>query len=157
MVDFFVDDPVLLVFLVLGVGAGVGTFKVRGISFRPAAALFVGLAVGALDDALSGAIGLGPLREFGLVLFTYTVGLASGPTFLTGLKRGGAQAIGVAIGLVGVLAVMCAVIADVLNLSPADRAGLFARSTTNTPSAGWPRSTPSGSRSASLPAWRPVH
>lgn len=88
VIDFLVDDPVLLVFLVLGVGAGVGAFKVRGISFGPAAALFVGLAVGALDDALSGVTGLGLLREFGLVLFTYTVGLASGPTFLSGVKRG---------------------------------------------------------------------
>lgn len=133
VVDFLVEDPVLLVFLVLGVGAGVGAFKVRGVSFGPAAALFVGLAVGALDDALSGAIGLGLLREFGLVLFTYTVGLASGPTFLTGLRRGGVQAVALTIGLVGVLAAMCAVVAEVLGLSPADRAGLFAGSTTNTP------------------------
>jgi putative transport protein len=132
--DFLVDDAILLVFLVIGVGAGVGSVRVRGISLGPAAALFVGLAVGAVDDAVSGADGLGLLRQLGLVLFTYTVGLASGPTFLAGLRRGGALAVAVTAALVASLAGLCAIVAWALDLSAADRAGLFAGSTTNTPS-----------------------
>ena len=92
VVDFLADDSILLVFLVVGFGAGLGAVRVKGVSVGPAAALFVGLAVGAVDETLSGAEGLGLLRELGLVLFTYTVGLASGPTFFAGLRRGGAQA-----------------------------------------------------------------
>ena len=132
--DFLVDDAILLVFLVIGVGAGVGSVRVRGISLGPAAALFVGLAVGAIDDAVGGADGLGLLRQLGLVLFTYTVGLASGPTFLAGLRRGGALAVAVTAALVASLAGLCAIVAWALDLSAADRAGLFAGSTTNTPS-----------------------
>lgn len=134
MLDFFVDDPILLVFVVLGLGAAVGSLRFRSFALGPAAALFVGLAIGAIDEEISGAAGLGLLKELGLVLFTYTVGLASGPTFFAGLKRGGAQAVALTVALVGVLAGMCAVAGEVLGLSAADRAGLFAGSTTNTPS-----------------------
>jgi putative transport protein len=128
-----VDDSVLLVFLVVGIGAGVGSVRVRGVSVGAAAALFVGLALGAADDEVAAAAGLGVLRELGLVLFTYTVGLASGPTFLAGLRRGGAVAVAITAALVAALAGMCALAAEVLDLGAADRAGLFAGSTTNTP------------------------
>ncbi len=134
MPDFLVDDAILLVFLVLGVGAGAGSIRVKGISLGPAAALFIGLAVGAIDDAVGAADGLGLLRQLGLVLFTYTVGLASGPTFLAGLRRGGALAVAVTAALIAALAGLCASVAWALDLSAADRAGLFAGSTTNTPS-----------------------
>jgi putative transport protein len=133
VVDALADDSILLVFLVVGLGAGVGAVRVKGVSLGPAAALFVGLAVGAVDEALSGAEGLGLLRELGLVLFTYTVGLASGPTFFAGLKRGGAEAIALTAALVVALAGLCSVAAELLDLSAADRAGLFAGSATNTP------------------------
>ena len=134
MPDFLLDDAILLVFLVLGVGAGVGSIRVKGISLGPAAALFVGLAVGAVDDAVGSADGLELLRQLGLVLFTYTVGLASGPTFVAGLRRGGALAVAVTTALIASLAGLCALVAWVLDLPAADRAGLFAGSTTNTPS-----------------------
>ncbi|HEX4981958.1 MAG TPA: hypothetical protein VFV63_09675, partial [Ilumatobacteraceae bacterium] len=117
MPDFLLDDAILLVFLVLGVGAGVGSIRVKGISLGPAAALFVGLAVGAVDDAVGAADGLGLLRELGLVLFTYTVGLASGPTFFAGLRRGGALAVAVTTALIASLAGLCALVAWVLDLS----------------------------------------
>ncbi len=134
IVNILSDDTILLVFVTVGLGAGLGAVRIKGVALGPAAALFVGLAIGALDESLSGADGLGLLRELGLVLFTYTVGLASGPAFLTGLRRGGASAVVVTAALVVALAGMCTIVAEVFGLSPADRAGLFAGSATNTPS-----------------------
>jgi putative transport protein len=133
VVDFLVDEPLLLVFIVVGVGAACGTVSIRGVSIGPAAALFVGLGVGAIDERLSGVGELGVVRELGLVLFTYTLGLASGPSFFAALRRGGAAAIAVTGALVGVLAVMTAVVAAAFGLTAADRAGVFAGATTNTP------------------------
>jgi putative transport protein len=133
VVDVLAGDPVLLAFLVIGVGAGVGTLRVKGIAVGPAAALFVGLGVGAIDESLSGAAGLPVLRELGLVLFTYSIGLASGPTFLHGLRRSGAVAAGATVALIVGLGGLCAVASSILDLAPAERAGLFAGSTTNTP------------------------
>jgi putative transport protein len=134
IIDVLADDAILLVFVTVGLGAGLGAVRIKGVALGPAAALFVGLAIGAVDESLSGAEGLGLLRELGLVLFTYTVGLASGPTFLTGLRRGGGMAVLVTAALVAALAGMCALAAELFNISPADRAGLFAGSSTNTPS-----------------------
>ena len=133
MIDVLADDSILLVFLVIALGAGIGAVRIKGVSLGPAAALFAGLAVGAVDESLSEADGLGLLRELGLVLFTYTIGLASGPTFFAGLRRGGAQAIVATCALVAALAGLCALAASALDFTAADRAGLFAGSTTNTP------------------------
>jgi putative transport protein len=133
VVDLLAGDPVLLVLLVVGLGAGLGTVRVKGVSVGPAAALFVGLAVGSVDESLSDAQGLTVLRELGLVLFTYTIGLSSGPTFLNGLRRGGATAAGATVALVVGLGGMCAAAAALLDLSPAERSGLFAGAATNTP------------------------
>ena len=133
VVELLAGDPVLLVLVVMGIGAGVGTVRTSGVSLGPAAALFVGLLIGALDERLSGATGLGVLQELGLVLFTYTVGLASGPTFVNGVRRGGLAAIGLTVAVVAALAGLYAGAAAILDLGAADRAGLFAGSTTNTP------------------------
>ena len=134
MIDFLRDAPILLAFLVVGIGAGIGAIRIRGISVGPAAALFVGLAVGAIDDSLSGAEGLAILRELGLVLFTYTVGLAAGPTFFAGLRRGGISTVAVTVALVAILAGIVSVVAAAFGFTAAERAGLFAGSATNTPS-----------------------
>lgn len=131
--DLLADDPVLLTFLVIGLGAGAGTLRVRGVSIGPAAALFAGLAIGAIDESLSGADGLDVLRELGLVLFTYAIGLASGPTFVSGIRRGGATAVAVTVVGIAVLGGLCAAVAAALDLDPAERAGMFAGSATNTP------------------------
>jgi putative transport protein len=133
VVDFLAGEPLLLLFVVVTLGAAVGSVRIHGVSVGPAAALFAGLAVGAIDESISGATGLPLLRELGLVLFTYTVGVASGPTFLAGLRRGGISTIGVTCALVAVLAALTAVVAAVFDLAPADRAGVFAGATTNTP------------------------
>jgi putative transport protein len=134
VIDFLADDPVLLAFLVVGIGAALGSIRIRGISIGPAAALFVGLAVGAVDESLSGASGLAVLRTLGLVLFTYTIGLAAGPTFFSGLRRGGTGTVAITIALVAVLAGIVSAVAAGFGFTAAERAGLFAGSATNTPS-----------------------
>ncbi|TPW11136.1 MAG: hypothetical protein FD127_3390 [Acidimicrobiaceae bacterium] len=44
--------------------------RIRGVSLGPAAALFVGLTIGAVDESFGGTQGLTVLRGLGLVLFT---------------------------------------------------------------------------------------
>jgi putative transport protein len=133
VVDFFVDEPVLLLFLVVGLGAGLGAVRIKGVAIGPAAALFVGLGFGALDDRLSDLGALSIFRELGLVLFTYTVGLASGPTFFAAIRRGAGWTLAGVVGLVAVLGGITAATAAAFGFTPAERAGLFAGSTTNTP------------------------
>jgi putative transport protein len=67
------------------------------------------------------------------VFFTYTVGLASGPAFFTGVRRGGAKALAFTAGLVVLLGLMVTGVEMIIGGGPAVRAGLFAGTTTNTP------------------------
>ncbi len=125
------DNPLLLLFLVVGLGAAVGRIRVRGIGLGPAAALFVGLGFSAFDADLADLPPIVP--TFGLVLFVYTIGLASGPACLDGFRQGGARVVlGSAIVLVMVAGVVAGVIA-VMDLDVGARAGLFAGTQTNTP------------------------
>lgn len=133
LIDVFANDSVLLVFVVMAVAAAMGAIRLKGVALGPAAALFAGLGVGAIDERLSGSDGLARLRELGLVLFAYTLGLSAGPAFFAGLRRGGAKAAALTVALIGGLAGVCALAAGLLNLPAADRAGLFAGATTNTP------------------------
>ena len=85
VLDVLAQAPILTVFLVIGLGTAVGQIPLWPIRFGAAGALFVGLAVGALDPRLGADLTL--LRSLGLALFCYTVGLAAGNTFFRDLRR----------------------------------------------------------------------
>jgi len=126
-----IDNPLLLLFVVVGVGAALGSIRVRGVSLGPAAALFVGLAASAYDERLANTPVI--VTQIGLALFIYTVGLASGPSFLAELRRGGVRVLlGVTV-LLGAVAGTVAVLGQVFDLDAGARSGLFAGSLTNTP------------------------
>jgi putative transport protein len=118
-----IDNPLLLLFLVVGVGAALGQVRIKGIALGPAAALFVGLAVSAADERLANTPPIVP--QIGLALFIYTVGLASGPSFLAELRRGGTKV------LVGVTVLLCLAafavvgVGNLFDLDTGARSGLF--------------------------------
>lgn len=126
-----IDNPLLLLFLVVGVGAALGQVRVKGIALGPAAALFVGLAVSAADDRLANTPPI--VQQIGLALFIYTVGLASGPSFLAELRRGGTRVlVGVGV-LLAAIAGLVVGVGALFDLDAGARSGLFAGSLTNTP------------------------
>ncbi len=129
MTDLLVDEPLLLLAVVLALGGLLGSLKIYGVSLGAAGALVVGLIVSGLDDRLT----IDPLvGTLGLSLFTFAVGLASGPSLMASLRSN----IGV-IGGVGVVLTLAAGLAagigTVLGLEPGVTAGLYAGSLTNTP------------------------
>ena len=83
MVRQLADHPVVLVFVVLALGSVVGAVTVKGVSLGPAGALFAGLALSAMDARLAIPDVVG---NVGLAVFTYTIGLASGPSFFASLR-----------------------------------------------------------------------
>ncbi len=133
MVTFLADNPLLLLFAVVAFGSAVGAVNVRGISLGPAAALFAGLAIGAVDERLTTPALLAGLQTLGLVLFTYTVGLASGPNFVSGLRRSGVRVVVAVLALVAALGGGAALLAQLFGFTAAERSGLFAGASTNTP------------------------
>ena len=76
MLDLLAANPLLTIMLVVAGGTLLGMVPFGPVRFGAAGALFVGLAVGALDPRLGEGFGL--VQTLGLVLFVYMVGLAAG-------------------------------------------------------------------------------
>lgn len=123
------DQPLLVLFAVLTVGTVVGAVRVAGTSVGPAGALFAGIAAAALIPTLADVV---PplLGTLGLALFVYTIGLAGGPAFLGGLRRG-APAVAVTVATCVAAAVAAWGIGGLLGLDGATIAGVYAGAGTN--------------------------
>ncbi len=130
MIDFLAKSPLLLLFLITAIGYPLGRIKIAGASLGVAAVLFVGLIVGAIDPKLALPT---VIFELGLVMFMYTIGIASGPGFFTSLRRKGLRDNLFVLVIVVAAAALTLVAARLLGLKATVAAGLFAGELTNTP------------------------
>src|ERR1044071_5905672 len=80
------SQPILAIFLAIGVGYVVGQINIFGFSLGVGAVLFVGLAIGALAPK---AQITGPIGLIGLVMFLYGIGILYGRQFFEGLSGPG--------------------------------------------------------------------
>ncbi|MGA7129054.1 MAG: hypothetical protein WBZ19_22250, partial [Chthoniobacterales bacterium] len=85
-----VAKAVLALSLVIAVGLALGSPGVRGVRLGTAGVLFAGLFLGQAGLHIDTSI-LEFARDFGLILFVYTVGLQVGPSFFSSLKRQGLE------------------------------------------------------------------
>ena len=79
---------ILVYALVVALGTLLGRIKVAGISLGVTFVLFVGLAAGHFGLTVPEAV-LFFIRDFGLTLFIFFVGLQVGPSFFSSFKSGG--------------------------------------------------------------------
>ncbi len=124
------DNPVLLLFVVTAAGVLGARVRVRGFSFGVAAVLFAGIALGALDSKL---VLPEAVWVLGLALFVYATGLASGPGFVSVLRRRGIAANAAVIAALTAAAGGAFLIHVVTGATRASVAGAFAGGQTNTP------------------------
>ena len=130
-VGVLTSDPLLVLFLVVALGAALARVRIKGVGLGPAAALFAGLAVSAIEPDLADLPAIIPL--FGLALFIYTVGLASGPAFFGGLRQDGLRVSIAVVVLLGAIGLTVGGVSELFDFDAGARAGLFAGSQTNTP------------------------
>src|SRR6187397_677475 len=76
-------QPILALFLAIGVGYIVGQINLGGFSLGVGAVLFVGLAIGAF--APKSQI-IGPIGLTGLIMFLYGIGILYGRQFFEGMR-----------------------------------------------------------------------
>jgi putative transport protein len=129
-VDLLVEQPLLQVAIVVALGALVGQIPFGPLRFGAAGALFVGLAVGAVDPRLGEGLGLA--QSLGLALFVYCVGLTAGQPFLEALRTAAPVMLLACVALVGVAGLALG-IAALTGVSPAFMAGVFAGAGNSTP------------------------
>ena len=75
-------QPILAIFLAIGLGYLVGQINLGGFSLGVGAVLFVGLAIGAF--APKSQI-VGPISLIGLIMFLYGIGILYGRQFFEGM------------------------------------------------------------------------
>jgi putative transport protein len=80
--DIIGSQPILALFLAIGVGYLVGQISIGGFSLGVGAVLFVGLAIGAF--AAKAQI-TGPIGLTGLIMFLYGIGILYGRQFFEGM------------------------------------------------------------------------
>lgn len=83
-----VAHSVLILSLVIAFGIMLGKVKIAGISLGVTWILFVGIVFGHFNLSLNEHL-LHFLKEFGLILFVYSIGLQVGPGFFSAFKKGG--------------------------------------------------------------------
>ena len=127
-----VPHAILIISLVVSVGLVFGRFAISGIRLGIAGVLFSGLIFGHFDLTINSEV-MHFLREFGLILFVYAIGLQVGPSFVSSFFKHGLKLNAMAAAIV-ILGALCTVAISLIGNIPKPVAvGLFSGATTNTP------------------------
>jgi putative transport protein len=102
-----VARTILILAVVISSGIYLGKIKIFGISLGITWVLFVGLILGHFGFSIQPTV-LHFIKEFGLILFVYSIGMQVGPGFFSSFKQGGIRLNMLAVGVVllGVLTVL---------------------------------------------------
>ncbi|MDD6364726.1 MAG: TrkA C-terminal domain-containing protein [Bacteroidales bacterium] len=85
-----VAHSMLILALVIALGKLLGKYKIKGISLGVTWVLFTGILFSHFKMTLDSNL-LHFLKEFGLILFVYSIGLQVGPGFFSSFKAGGVK------------------------------------------------------------------
>lgn len=130
-----VAHTMLMLCIAIAVGIPLGRIKVFGISLGITLVLFVAICLGQLGFAINDHV-LHFVKEFGLILFVYTIGLQVGPGFFASLKKGGMLMNGLAASIV-LLGVLTTIAFHFITKIPMPTlVGVLSGAITNTPGLG---------------------
>jgi putative transport protein len=116
-------------------GMALGSVKFRGIGLGTSGVLFAGILVGHFGEAVDHHT-LDFVKEFGLILFVFTIGLQLGPGFFAALRQQGVRMNVLAAAIVILGAVSAPLIGWLTGFDAAAVLGIFSGASTNTPSLG---------------------
>ncbi len=128
---FLEQQPLLSMFLVIGLGYALGGVNIRGFALGAGAVLFVGLAVGMLAPKAAPPALVGSL---GLVLFVYGVGIQYGKQFFAGVTSPFGLKVNGLVLLSHIAGIgVCWLAWAAFSVKSSDVAGLFCGALTSTP------------------------
>ena len=130
-----VAHSVLILSLVITIGIALGKVKVAGVSLGITWILFVGIIFGHFNMNLDEHL-LHFLKEFGLILFVYSIGLQVGPGFFSAFKKGGLTLNMVAMTVVFTGVILAIVLHFVSGVPITTMVGILSGAVTNTPGLG---------------------
>lgn len=133
-------STILLYSVVIFVGIWLGKLKILGVSLGVTFVLFVGLLLGHFGYEANADV-LHFLREFGLILFIFSIGMQVGPGFFSSFKQGGIRMnalalLGIALNVAIMLAIYFIQGGSEGNTSISQMVGIMSGAVTNTPGLG---------------------
>lgn len=133
-------STIVLYSVVIFVGVWLGKVKIFGVSLGVTFVLFVGLLLGHFGYMANPDV-LHFLREFGLILFIFSIGMQVGPGFFSSFKEGGIRMNALALLGIGLnVAIMLAIYfiqgGAEGNTSISQMVGIMSGAVTNTPGLG---------------------
>ncbi|MBQ0112848.1 MAG: putative transporter [Bacteroidales bacterium] len=130
-----VAQSILLLAITIALGLYLGKFKVKGISLGITWILFVGIILSHFGFIANPQI-MSFVKDFGLILFVYAIGLQVGPSFFSSLKQGGLQLNLLSLLIVVLGCITAVVIGLVTKTDLATMVGIMTGAVTNTPALG---------------------
>lgn len=126
---------ILVLALVIASGLYLGRFKFKGISLGTTWILFMGILLGHLGLRINPTM-LSFIKDFGLILFVFAIGLQVGPGFFRSFKKDGLPMNLLAIGLVLLAVVTTFIIHLITGEDLGIMTGIMSAAVTNTPGLG---------------------
>lgn len=130
-----VAHSIMLFAFVIAVGIILGKIKIKGISLGITFVLFVGILAGHFGLKINHEV-LHFMKEFGLILFVYSVGLQVGPGFFSSFKKGGLQLNLLAASIVILGAITTVLLHYATDIPMPTMVGIMSGAVTNTPGLG---------------------
>ena len=126
---------VIVYSVVIAVGVALGKIKIFGISFGIAWVLFAGIAMAEMGFTVNTHI-QHFIKEFGLILFVYTIGLQVGPGFFSAFKKEGIKLNLLAVISIATCVATVIAIHYLTNTDMSTLVGIMSGAVTNTPGLG---------------------
>ena len=130
-----IAHTILLLAFVIGGGLYLGRFKVKGISLGSTWVLFLGILMGHLGFGADPDV-LHFVKEFGLILFVFSIGLQVGPGFFHSFKQGGVKMNALAVMNILLAVAVTYVISLISGEDLKTMVGVMSGAVTNTPGLG---------------------
>ncbi len=129
IIELLHGQPVLTLFLILGIGYLIGGIRIGSFSLGPVAGvLFAGLFLGHFDFLMSPGA-----QSVGFALFIFSVGYQAGPRFLEVLKTDGLKYFLLAVVIATTGFTIAVIATKILSLEPGTSAGLLSGGLTSSP------------------------
>lgn len=130
-----IGHSILLLSFVIAAGIQLGKIKVFGVSLGITLVLFVGIVLGHFGFTINHNV-IHFFKEFGLILFVYSVGMQVGPGFFSSFKKGGITLNMLACGIVFLGVAIAIVLHYVTGIPMPTMVGILSGAVTNTPGLG---------------------
>lgn len=130
-----IAHSILLLAFVIAVGTVLAKVKIAGVSLGTTWILFVGIAASHFGLIMDPAV-LSFVKDFGLIVFVFAVGMQVGPSFFASLRKGGLKLNGFATLSVAIAVGLTVLLSKVTGVSLNTMTGILCGAVTNTPGLG---------------------